>query len=141
MSWRMERRRVAAAIVGGNGNMAVTLAVIWVDVTTQSRALLRLLRLTALRAMKYTESNKCQRKALDTHQIPGLSSCQLQCPSLFPRRRDTTWELHRFHECSLLVRVHLSRTYPLHPHYVKCSVVTTRPPSLILVFLHTLYPR
>jgi hypothetical protein len=52
MIWRMERRRVAAATAGGNGNMAETFAAIWVDVTTQSRALLRLLRLTALRAMK-----------------------------------------------------------------------------------------
>ena len=56
MIWRMESRRVAAAIVGGKGNMAETFAAIWVDVTTQSRALLRLLRLTALRAMKDTKS-------------------------------------------------------------------------------------
>ena len=79
----MERRRVAAATVGGNGNMAVTFAAIWVEVTAQSRALLRLLRLTARRAMKETKISKRGRKALFTkaphvhvfklHQIPGLS--------------------------------------------------------------------
>jgi len=58
MIWRMARRRVAAAIVGGNGNMAETFAAIWEDVTTQSRALLPLLRLTALRAMKDTKCEK-----------------------------------------------------------------------------------
>lgn len=56
MIWRMERRRVAAAIVGGNGNMAETFAAIWVEATAQPRALLRVLRLTARRDMKDTKS-------------------------------------------------------------------------------------
>lgn len=54
MIWRMERRTVVAAVVGGNDNMDETLEAIWADVTIQSSALLPVLRLMALRAMKNT---------------------------------------------------------------------------------------
>ena len=54
MIWRMERRTVAAAMVGGNGNMEATSEAIWADVTIQSSALLPVLRRMALRAMKNT---------------------------------------------------------------------------------------
>ena len=64
--WRMERRRVATAIVGGSGNMTETFIAFWGDVTTQSRVLLRLLRLTALRAMKDTKSKWQPQDALHT---------------------------------------------------------------------------
>jgi hypothetical protein len=50
----MERRTVVAAVVGGNDNMDETLEAIWADVTIQSSALLPVLRLMALRAMKNT---------------------------------------------------------------------------------------
>lgn len=62
----MARRSVAAAIVGGNGNMAETFAAIWEEVNTQSRALLPLLRLTALRAMKFRNVGNGNGKALFT---------------------------------------------------------------------------
>jgi hypothetical protein len=54
MIWRMERRTVAAAMVGGNGNMVETSEAIWADVTIQSSALLPVLRRMALRAMNNT---------------------------------------------------------------------------------------
>ena len=54
MIWRMERRTVVAAMVGGNCNMDETLEAIWAEVTIQSNALLPVLRLMALRAMKNT---------------------------------------------------------------------------------------
>jgi hypothetical protein len=52
MIWRMERRTVVATMVGGNCNMDETLDAIWAEVTIQSNALLPVLRLMALRAMK-----------------------------------------------------------------------------------------
>jgi hypothetical protein len=51
MIWRTERRTVVAAMVGGNCNMDETLEAIWAEVTIQSKALLPVLRLMALRAM------------------------------------------------------------------------------------------
>ena len=48
MIWRMERRRVVAAIVGGNCNMHETLVAIWAEVTIQSNALLRLITRRAM---------------------------------------------------------------------------------------------
>jgi hypothetical protein len=54
MIWRTERRTVVAAMVGGNCNMDETLEAIWAEVTIQSNALLPVLRLMALRAMKNT---------------------------------------------------------------------------------------
>src|SRR6266849_2045989 len=56
MIWRTERRTVVAAMVGGNCNMDETLEAIWAEVTIQSNALLPVLRLMALRAMKNTHS-------------------------------------------------------------------------------------
>ena len=52
MIWRMERTTVVAAMVGGNWSMDETLDAIWAEVTIQSNALLPVLRLMALRAMK-----------------------------------------------------------------------------------------
>jgi hypothetical protein len=54
MIWRTERRTVVAAMVGGNCNMDETLEAICAEVTIQSNALLPVLRLMALRAMKNT---------------------------------------------------------------------------------------
>jgi hypothetical protein len=51
MIWRTERRTVVAAMVGGNCNMDETLEAVWAEVTIQSKALLPVLRLMALRAM------------------------------------------------------------------------------------------
>jgi hypothetical protein len=53
----MERRRVVAAIVGGNCNMFDMFEAIWAEMTIQSNALLPVLRLIALRAMKDTDRN------------------------------------------------------------------------------------
>jgi len=52
MIWRTERRTVVAAMVGGNCSMDKTLEAIWAEVTIQSKGLLPVLRLMALRAMK-----------------------------------------------------------------------------------------
>ena len=52
MIWRMESRTVVAAKVGANCSMDETSDAIWAEVTTQSSALLPVLRLMALRAMK-----------------------------------------------------------------------------------------
>ena len=57
MIWRMERRTVVAAMVGANCSMDETLDAIWAEVTTQSSALLPVLRLMALRAMKRLEKH------------------------------------------------------------------------------------
>jgi len=59
MIWRMERRTVVAAIVGGNCNMLETLEAIWAEVTIQSNALLPVLRLITRRAMEDKGRNKC----------------------------------------------------------------------------------
>jgi len=61
MIWRTERRTVVAAMVGGNCNMDETLEAIWAEVTIQSNALLPVLRLMALRAMKNTHSTEIGR--------------------------------------------------------------------------------
>jgi hypothetical protein len=53
MIWRTERT-VVAAMVGGNCGMDETLEAIWAEVTIQSRALLPVMRLMALSAMKDT---------------------------------------------------------------------------------------
>jgi hypothetical protein len=52
MIWRMARRTVAAAIVGGNCNIDEMSEAIWAEETIQSTALLPVLRLMALRDMK-----------------------------------------------------------------------------------------
>jgi hypothetical protein len=52
MIWRMARRTVAAAIVGGNCIMDATSEAIWAEATIQSTALLPVLRLMALRDME-----------------------------------------------------------------------------------------
>jgi hypothetical protein len=54
MIWRMESRTVVAAMVGANCSMDETLDAIWAEVTTQSSALLPVLRPMALRAMRNT---------------------------------------------------------------------------------------
>ena len=61
MIWRMERRTVVAAMVGGNWSMDETLDAIWAEVTIQSNALLPVLRLMALRAMKKKKRNTTER--------------------------------------------------------------------------------
>ena len=58
MIWRMERRTVVAAIVGGNCNMDEMSEASWAEVTIQSSALLPVLRLIALRAMEDTDWNR-----------------------------------------------------------------------------------
>jgi hypothetical protein len=62
MIWRMERRTVVAAMVGGNCNMDETLEAIWAEVIIQSNALLPVLRLMALRAMKNTTAESLEGK-------------------------------------------------------------------------------
>jgi hypothetical protein len=62
MIWRMERRTVVAAMVGGNCNMDETSEAIWAKVTIQSNALLPVLRLMALRAMKNTTVQRLEGK-------------------------------------------------------------------------------
>ena len=57
MICRMERRTVVAAMVGANCSMDETLDAIWAEVTIQSSALLPVLRLMALRAMKRLEKH------------------------------------------------------------------------------------
>ncbi len=52
MIWRMERRTVVAAMVGGNCNIDETFDAISAVTTIQSSALVPVLRLIALRAMK-----------------------------------------------------------------------------------------
>lgn len=54
MIWRMARRTVATAIMGGNCNTDEISEAIWAEVTIQSTALLPVLRLMALRDMKIT---------------------------------------------------------------------------------------
>ena len=54
MIWRMARRTVAAAIMGGNCNTDEISEAIWAEVTIQSTALLPVLRLMALSDMKVT---------------------------------------------------------------------------------------
>jgi hypothetical protein len=88
MIWRTERRTVVAAMVGGNCNMDETLEAIWAEVTIQSKVLLPVLRLMALRAMKSTKVQRLESKVsydtvfffmlfrvVPTHQmkISGLS--------------------------------------------------------------------
>lgn len=71
MIWRTERRTVVAAMVGGNCNMDETLEAIWAEVTTQSNALLPVLRLMALRAMTNTT----------VQRLEGKVQCSIFCHS------------------------------------------------------------
>ena len=52
MIWRTEWRTVVAAMVGGNCSVDETLEAIWAEVTILLNALLPVLRIMALRAMK-----------------------------------------------------------------------------------------
>ena len=114
MIWRMERRTVVAAMVGGNCNMDETLEAIWAEVTIQSNALLPVLRLMALRAMKNTTElyrdwkAKCSIlyfisfRVAPPHKmkISGLSKRDLK-DSAFVGRPDNSMGkfrcIHRFH--------------------------------------------
>jgi hypothetical protein len=59
MIWRMERKTVVAAIVGGNCSMFEMLEAIWAEVTIQSNALLPVLRLITRRTIEDKGRNEC----------------------------------------------------------------------------------
>ena len=96
MIWRMERRTVVAAIVGGNCNMHETLAAIWADVTIQPSALVPVLRLIALRAMSL--SQRISDEALSLQNAAAQSVMQRLTGThiirIFPeQRRLTEWNI------------------------------------------------
>jgi len=109
MIWMMDRRTVVATMVGGNCNMDETLVVIWTEMTIQSNALLPVLRLIALRAMKGTTVHRDWKAKYSIFYVIQSSTASNQIKVSGPSKGVclTTSSVTLTTEMVVLCRIHL----------------------------------